>query len=92
MEVFNVKIGFGENELTLTILPTENYYKVIYYGGVLGAIRPEDNHSSWVKVPDEEVEAGDLPLYKHDLTADRLDIVLDEYTVNLIGEEIRAVI
>ncbi|WP_158799737.1 hypothetical protein [Pedobacter sp. L105] len=90
MEVFNVKIGFGENELTLTILPTDNYYKVIYYGGVLGAIRPEDNHASWEKVPDEDVEAGDLPLYKHDLTADRLDIVLDESTVNLIGEEINA--
>jgi hypothetical protein len=89
MEVFNIKIGYGENELTLTILPTEEgYYKVIYYGGILGAIRLEDDNETWEKVPDDELEAGDLPLYKHDLTADRLDIVLDEHTVRRIGEAI----
>lgn len=91
MEVFNVKIGFGENELTLTILPTEEgHFKVIYYGGVLGAIRLEDDNETWEKVPDDELEAGDLPWYKHDLTADRLDIVLDEHTVRRIGEEIHS--
>lgn len=90
MEVFNIKIGFGENEVTLTILPVEEYYKVIYYGGVLGALRMEDDNETWEKVPDEEVEAGDLPFYKHDLTADRLDIMLDEHTVQRIGEEISA--
>jgi len=88
MKVFNVKIGFGDNEVTLTILQTEEYYKIIYYGGILGAIRLEDDKETWEKIPDEEIETGDLPLYKHDLTADRLDIVLDERTVQLIGEEI----
>lgn len=90
MEVFNIKIGFGDNELTLTILPAEEYYKVIYYGGILGAVRLESDNETWEKVPDEEVEPGDLPLYKHDLTADRLDVVLDEPTVQRIGEEIRS--
>lgn len=91
MEVFNIKIGFGANEITLTILPAEEgYYKVIYYGGILGAVRLDKDHSTWEKVPDEELEAGDLPVYKHDLTADRLDIVLDEHTIQRIGEEIHA--
>lgn len=89
MKVFNIKIGFGDNELTLTILPAEEYYKVIYYGGILGAVRLESDNETWEKVPDEEVEPGDLPLYKHDLTADRLDVVLDEHTIQRIGEEIR---
>jgi len=89
MEVFNIRIGFGENELTLTILPTEEgYYKVIYFGGILGAVRLDDEQHGWEKVPDEEIEAGDLPFYKHDLKGDRLDIVLDEQTVQRIGEEI----
>jgi len=89
MDVFNIKIGFGENELTLTILPTdEGQYKIIYYGGILGAVRLEADNETWEKVPDDELEAGDLPFYKHDLTADRLDIVLDERTVRRIGEEI----
>ncbi|HEY0176380.1 MAG TPA: hypothetical protein VGC08_08375 [Pedobacter sp.] len=91
MEIFNIKIGFGENELTLTVMPTkEGWYKIIYFGGVLGAIRLDTDNETWEKVPDEELEAGDLPLYIHDLTADRLDIVLDELTVRRIGEEIHA--
>lgn len=91
MEVFNIKTGYGANEVTLTILPTDKgYFKVIYYGGVLGAVRLESDHETWEKVPDEEIEAGDLPLYQHDLKADRLDVVLDEITVQRIGEEIRS--
>ena len=89
MEAFNIRIGYGENEVTLTILPTsDGYYKVIYYGGILGAVRQEDDMESWEDVPDDEIIAGDLPLYKHDLTADRLDVVLDEITIKRIGEEI----
>jgi len=89
MEVFNIKIGYGENEVTLTILPTEEgYYKVIYFGGILGAVRQETGGEGWEKVPDEEVIAGDLPLYQHDMKDERLDIVLDEVTVQRIGEEI----
>ena len=90
MEVFNIKIGFGRNEVTLTILPAANYYKVIYYGGILGAVRTEDDNETWEKVPDEEIETGGLPFYRHDLKADRLDVVLDNVTVHRIGEEINA--
>jgi hypothetical protein len=90
MEIFNIKIGFGRNEVTLTIVPAGNYYKVIYYGGILGAVRPEDDNETWEKVPDEEIEAGGLPFYKHDLSADRLHVVLDNATVHRIGEEINA--
>ena len=90
MEVFNIRIGFGQNEVTLTVLPTDNYYKIIYYGGVLGAVRPEEDNETWEKVPDEEVEAGDLPFYRHNLSADGLDVVLDNATVHRIGEEINA--
>jgi len=89
MEVFNIKIGFGEKEQTLTILPSDGgQYKVIYYGGIIGAVRREDDHDGWEKVPDEELEAGDLPFYRHDLYGDRLNIVLDSATVQQIGEEI----
>lgn len=91
MEVFNVKIKYGEEDVTLTILPTDDgYYKVIYYGGVLGAVRLQNDQHTWEQLPDQDIEAGDLPLYKHDLTADRLDIILDSNTVQAIGEEINA--
>lgn len=91
MKVFNIKIGFGENEVTLTVLPVENdYYKIIYYGEILGAIRLEADNETWEKVPDETLEAGDLPFFKHDFSSDRLDVILDESTVRKIGEEIAA--
>lgn len=93
MDPFNIKTGFGEHEVTLTILPHENgYYKVIYFGGVLGAVRYENDTDLWEVVPPEEVEAGDLPLYQDDLSGDRLKIVLDEETVDEIGEEIEQMI
>jgi hypothetical protein len=89
MEPFNIKVGYGENEVTLTILPTEEgYYKVIYYGGILGAVRYENDTDGWEVVPPEEVVAGDLPLYEPDLNGDRLEIVLNDETVDEIGTEI----
>jgi hypothetical protein len=91
MEPFNIKVGFGEKEVTLTILPApEGYYKVIYYGGIIGAVRPESDGEDWEQVPDEDIVPGDLPLYQPDLNADRLDFVLCEHTVDHIGEEIVA--
>jgi hypothetical protein len=89
MGVFNIKIELGEDEVTLTILPAEEgYYKVIYFGGILGAIRPATGSKGWEKLPDEELEAGDLPVYKNDPADDRLDVTLDVPTVQLIGEQI----
>ncbi len=89
MKPFNIKAGYGENQVTLTILPTEEgYYKVIYYGGILGAIRQTQTADSWELVPPEEVIAGDLPLYETDLTEDRLEIVLNDQTIGDIGNEI----
>jgi hypothetical protein len=89
MEPFNVKKGYGENEVTLTILPIqEGYYKVIYYGKILGTIRLVKDTSCWELVPPEEVVAGDLPLYEPDLSEDRLEVILDDETVDEIGNEI----
>ena len=89
MDPFNIKIEFGEHDVTLTILPHESgYYKVIYFGGILGAVRSENGLDLWQVVPPEEIEAGDLPLYHHDLSGDRLKIVLDDKTVKEIGEKV----
>jgi len=89
MEAFNIKVGYGNNEVTLTILPAkEGYYKVIYYGGILGAIQYMNDTDGWEIVPPEEVVSGDLPLYEPDLTGERLEIVLNDETVDEIGDEI----
>lgn len=85
-EAFNIKIGYGNKEVTLTILEEEDYYKVIYFGGIMGAVRASDG--DWDLVDPEEVEAGDLPQYTPDLKGERLEIVLDEHTIESIGREI----
>lgn len=86
-EPFNIKIGYGEKEVTLTILPTdEGYYKVVYFGGILGAVCFDGDE--WDLMEPEDVAAGDLPLYKPQLKGDRLEIVLNELTVDRIGREI----
>ncbi|WEK21178.1 MAG: hypothetical protein P0Y49_08495 [Candidatus Pedobacter colombiensis] len=91
--MFNIRVGFGEHEVTLTILPTSKKdYLVIYFGGILGAVRMDPDGELWEQVPDEEILPSDLPLYKPDLEAEWLDIVLCEDTVADIGDEISAVL
>lgn len=90
MGPFNIKVGFGKNEVALKILPASEHYVVLYYDCIVGAIKLDDEGDSWEQVPDEEILAGDIPFYQPDLNADRLDFVLCEHTINYIGEEITA--
>ena len=90
MEPFNIKIGFGKNEVALKILPTTEYYIVLYYDCIVGAIKLDEDGDSWEQVPDENIAKGHIPLYEPNLNSDRLDFVLCEHTINYIGEEIIA--
>jgi len=86
MEPFNIKISIADSQITLTILPTSTYYKVIYYGGILGAVALVNNQ--WELVASENVEAGDLPPYHNNSDDGRKEIELNEKNIRLIGEEI----
>lgn len=89
MKPFNVNISIKQNEVVLTILPiADNEYKVIYYGGILGAIRYEISLKEWQKIPDEDVVISDLPPYQYGLKEDRIEFTLDEQNVNSIGQQI----
>jgi hypothetical protein len=89
MEPFNIKICYGDNDVTLTILPMpDNQYKVIYYGAILGALKHETD--TWEVIPPDDLEAGDLPFYQHN--SDNINIILDAPTVGGIGHEIEYVI
>lgn len=87
MEPFNIKITVAEERVALTILPTdEGYFKVVYYGGVLGGIKYLKDSNSWEAIPVNELSTSDLPPYKH--KEQQLEIQLDEATVTQIGNEI----
>ncbi|MES2826733.1 MAG: hypothetical protein V4687_01195 [Bacteroidota bacterium] len=87
MDPFNIKIGYGAKEITLTILPTdEHYYKIIYNGGIIGAVKHDID--CWELVPEDDIIAGDLPFYRHDLNSGVPNVILNEATVDEIGDEI----
>lgn len=87
MEPFNIKIGYGANEVTLTILPIgDQQFKVIYYAAVLGGVKYVVD--CWEAIAPEDLEAGDLPFYHHDVNSGNVNIVLNDATVDEIGAEI----
>jgi len=90
MEPFNIRINSGSKQTTLTILPIDEKadYKVILNGAILGGIRRMG--TDWIAMADEELIAGDLPLYTSKFGEESEEIKLDEQTVQLIGQEITA--
>lgn len=89
MKPFNINIAIQQQEVTVTILPiAPNEYKVIYYGGILGAIRYEVSLKEWQKIPDEDVLASDLPPYHNSLNEERIEFTLNEQNVVSIGQQI----
>jgi hypothetical protein len=87
MEPYNIKISYGTKEVTLTILPTdEGYYKVIYFGGILGGVCFDGK--DWDLVEQHKIKVGDLPLYEPGRVGERIEIELNDHMVDRIGWEI----
>lgn len=92
MEAFNIKILVQKQEITLTILPKDDrIFKVIYYGGILGAVTYHEATKTWEKVANEDAINGDLPLYHNDKDEDRVEVDLHDENVARIGREIQMI-
>jgi len=91
MEPFNIRIPNNDEEVTLTILPEQDYFKIIYFGGILGAIK--EFEGAWELLPEEEIAAGDLPFYdyKHGVD-DQPKLELNLPKINQIAAQIENVI
>lgn len=91
MEPFNIRIQNNDQEVTLTVLPENNYFKLIYFGGIIGAIREFED--GWELLPEEEIEPGALPFYDYKNGIDeqpKLKLSLPK--INQIAAEIENVI
>ena len=86
MKPYNIKISYGKDEVTLTILPSGEYYKVIYYGGILGGVCFDGK--DWDLLDADQIIAGDLPLYEPGRVGERIEIELTDHVVERIGWEI----
>ena len=72
----------------MTILEENDYYLVIYYGKIFGAVRRKGD--AWIQVADEEIEAGHLPRYEPGQPGERVEISWSSELVNQIGTQIAA--
>ena len=89
MKAFNIHVP-SENNLTLTILFADKQFKIIYEGGIIGALRIAANDYQFI--PAEKVVPGQLPLYDYKQTNENLDnepFILNDQNLNEIVEQIR---
>ncbi|RZJ81025.1 MAG: hypothetical protein EOO47_05635 [Flavobacterium sp.] len=89
MEPFNITINHLGNDLTLTVMPTGNYYRLVYFGGIIGAVRKTE--MSWAWLPENEIEISELPLYDYKMGVDDHEkLKLHEISLFEIGAAIEA--
>ncbi|WP_316771521.1 hypothetical protein [Pedobacter frigiditerrae] len=90
MEPFNIKISDIGKEITLTILPQDDEYKIIYFGGIVGGLKQENNELHFIKP--EDIIPGSLPLYKYkqaDSTAAEEELKLTNNVLEAIKTEVQ---
>lgn len=88
MDAFNIHLS-TRNELTLTIQLADGQYKIIYDGGIIGAITLHDNNHQFI--PAEDVAPGQLPLYDYKKTNENITrepLVLKKYEIEEIAAQI----
>jgi uncharacterized protein YgfB (UPF0149 family) len=87
MESFDIVITVQEQQVSITLQPEQaGVYKVIYHGMLVGEIAAGEYGDSWHTVPIEAVSPGIYPMYEHDASKNIPRIVLDELTLQQIGD------
>jgi hypothetical protein len=83
MTAFNIDIEHDDQQITLTIIPKDDYFKIVYSEGILGAIRKQE--SDWILLEAEEIEPGELEPLDYKRTENRHQITLGVAEVNQIS-------
>ncbi|TCD26550.1 hypothetical protein EZ456_13250 [Pedobacter psychrodurus] len=86
MTAFNIDISHGGDAITLTIIPKDDYFKIAYAEGILGAIKKEG--ADWILMEPDEIAPGELAPFENKLTPEGKRIVLGAAEVNQIAGEI----
>ena len=86
MVPFNIQIDHGDDKITLTIIPKEDYYTIVYFGGILGAIRKMG--PDWILLQQEEIDPGALEHFDHKQNFEVTRLSLGIHEINLIAGEI----
>ncbi len=58
MTAFNIVINHNDQALTLTIIPKDDYFHIVYLEEILGVIRKQE--SDWILLKAEEIDSEGL--------------------------------
>jgi hypothetical protein len=83
MTAFNIEIEHNDQRITLAIIPKDDYFKIIYFGGILGAIRKQG--SDWILLEAAEIEHEELLPFDYKLNEGSDHISLGVAEVNQIS-------
>ncbi|WP_129715844.1 hypothetical protein [Pedobacter sp. SYP-B3415] len=86
MDAFNIHIPYDQEQITLTILPVEGGFQVIYYGRIAALVRQGEN--AWEKASLASTDLGDLPLYDPDAFPENPPFLVSDEVIAAIGQEI----
>jgi len=89
MDPFNIIIRREKEQIDLNIHPQEaGTYKVVYHGALLGEIFRNSQGENWKAVTADQIKPDGFPVYEYDETSGHEYILLDDGTVQEIGEQI----
>lgn len=87
VETFNINISHEGEPVTLTVIPENEYFKIVYFEGILGAIK--NDGSDWKLLQEGEFEPGYFAPFDYKLTNHHeKKITLGMAEINQIGGEI----
>ncbi|PST82813.1 hypothetical protein C7T94_09220 [Pedobacter yulinensis] len=86
MNAFNIHVPYLHDQVTLTILPVEAGYQVIYFGKIAALL--SQNDGGWQEAPLASTDLGDLPLYDPEAFPENPPLVIDRNLLLAIGREI----
>lgn len=82
MTAFNIEINHNDQALTLTIIPKDDYFKIVYLGETLGALKKQE--SDWILLKAEEIDPEELAT-DHKLTENSHHLSLGVAEINQIS-------
>jgi hypothetical protein len=58
MTAFNIEINHNDQAIKLTIIPKDDYFKIVYLGEALGIVKKQE--ADWILLKAEEIDPEEL--------------------------------
>lgn len=62
METFNIEVPYAGEEVTLTVMRSDDKFRLVFNGGIIGALQQQETDWEWLE--EEDILVGELPFLK----------------------------